>query len=119
MRPFYLMGCNGVCDKFQLFLCDTACGHAQTQHARLAALLRIASKSSGKGFISSLVHFSCVKSVGLFLEFLQFLADGRDFKLFSGFDHFFLISARLLYSPEACGYRADAGLLCMNGEASL
>lgn len=27
------------------------------------------------------------------------------------------ISARLLYSPEACGYRANADLLCMNGEA--
>ena len=68
VRLFQIVLPNGIRNKFQFFLCYTAAGHAQTQHACLTALLGIASVQSGKSFVSVLAEFSCVKRCSFFPE---------------------------------------------------
>ena len=68
MSFFQIICSNGICNKFQFFLCHTAACHAQTQHACLSALLRVASVQSGKALVGIFTEFSCIKGCRFFPE---------------------------------------------------
>ena len=68
MRARHVVFANRLGDERQLFLRHAARRHAQTQHAGLAVLLRIAAVQARKALVRRLRELSCIKLRGLFPE---------------------------------------------------
>ena len=82
-----VMLCDGIRNKFQLVLCQTAASHTKPDHAGVSAPLGIASISAGEPFVGAFIQLSRIKSIGLLAEFRQIFFP----YLCRNFFHFFYV----------------------------